>query len=842
MLDRFLARFGDFITARRGLVIGALALLTVLCASQIPKLRTDSSPENLIISFGGYEERVRAFRENFGDTDSVVALLISAEDATALTPLRYVHRLSRHFQSEPTVVRVDSLTVTPLPGSDPVAAAGGETLEDLDDLGALEDLDDLDDLEDGEGDAPLDPRFEAALETLIASDADRFPMGLYTVAERVGDGTSDVQPVVAGDEVSEAHVAAVRRALADAPLIEGRLVSADRGLTAVVLRLDPALGTGAERIAALRAIDAWLAANPTPEGVTLNVAGLPHLRAEISERMTSDQTVLVPMTLLVCVLLLYASFRWLPGMMLPLVTVGMTVMIVIGTMAAVGEPMTILMNVLPTLLIIIGLADSVHLIGRYGEELRRSGDRVAASKIAMKHLAVACFLTSFTTAAGLGALMISETQMLRRFGLVGALGTLTAYVVTICFVPAALTFFAAPTHKKPTNAESENIGRGLIEKVLVRMTARIVRRPWIVIAATLAVAAPAAWSLTDIRTDTSLSDTFEEDDPIVVSMRLVDRQLSGVRPLEIVLDSDDEGRMRDPEVLAAMDRVSAWLDQQPGILRTTSASDYLWETWRRIAGVEHGEARTPFRSREQVAALATLLGRLEPSPLDAYLTSDGRHARIETRLGDIGAQRSIRVIRATEERLQEELGSLEGVRWSMVGEAYIGSHGVDSVVRDTIGSLTLSMIVIFTTLTLLFRSIRLGLLSIPPNIVPLLGCFGWMWVRGIALDASTAIVFSVAIGVSVDSTIHAFARLMEEERRGLNRRAAILRSARGTGRAIVVSTVTLVLGFCVLLFSGFVPVRHFGELIAAALTMSLLSTLLFQPALLKLFGGAPRRK
>src|SRR6185369_2443654 len=109
-------------------------------------------------------------------------------------------------------------------------------------------------------------------------------------------------------------------------------------------------------------------------------------------------------------------------------------------------------------------------------------------------------------------------------------------------------------------------------------------------------------------------------------------------------------------------------------------------------------------------------------------------------------------------------------------------------------------------------------------------------------NASTAIVFSVAIGVSVDLTTHGFARLVEEEERGLLRRAAILRSARSTGRAIVVSCVTLILGFAVLLLSGFVPIRQFGELIAAALTFSLLATLVFQPALLMIFGPRPQAK
>ena len=159
------------------------------------------------------------------------------------------------------------------------------------------------------------------------------------------------------------------------------------------------------------------------------------------------------------------------------------------------------------------------------------------------------------------------------------------------------------------------------------------------------------------------------------------------------------------------------------------------------------------------------------------------------------------------------------------------------LLRTTAGALG-----IFLTIALLFRSARLGLLCIPPNIIPQIGTVAWMVMRDIPLNASTAIVFSVAIGVSVDLTTHGFARLIEEEERGLLRRAAILRSARGTGRAIVVSCVTLILGFAVLLLSGFVPIRQFGELIAAALTFSLLTTLIFQPALLMIFGPQTLKK
>ncbi len=834
MLDRWIDRFAEIVTGQRKVVLLGVFLLVAFCAAQLPRLQTDTAPENLIISFGGYEERVREFRSYFGDTDSVIVLLVTADDVTQLAPLQYVNDLSRHFKQVQEVHRVASLTVTPLPGAyvDDSDASEG-------DLGSLDDLDDLEGEPSADAGDEMAPGDREALERLIALAPERFPLGLITVGERVGAGDEGLHGVVRGDTVSEAEAAAIRRALENAPLVEGQLVSRDHTLAAVVLILDPELGTGQRRLEFVHVVDAWLRHHAPPAGVEVHTAGLPHLRAAISDAMLEDQVVLVPLSLLTCIVLLFVSFRWLASTLLPLLTVGMSVVCVLGGMALVGERLTILMNTLPTLMIVMGIAEAVHVLGRYAEESRRVHDRVAAARGVLKHLAIACFLTSFTTAVGFASLLVAQTEMLRRFGAVAAIGVMVTYVILMTFVPAAMTFFGPPRHA-PTDREATP--HDLLEKALVVSTAWITRRPWTIILLTSALMVPCVWAYNSIVVDTSLRDTFDPNDPVVISTRLVEEKLDGIRPLEVMLSAEAEGRLRDPEVIAAVDRVAAWARTQPGVLRATSQSDYLHESWRRIAGLTREETDAPFVSRAEVEALDTLLGRLDPNPLDAYRTADGRHARLEIRVADIGAQRSIRLIDAVQQHLDEALAETPDVHTQLLGEAFIGSHGVDAVVQDMFGSLALSAVVIFLTIALLFRSARLGLLCIPPNIIPQIGTVAWMVMRDIPLNASTAIVFSVAIGVSVDLTTHGFARLIEEEERGLLRRAAILRSARGTGRAIVVSCVTLILGFAVLLLSGFVPIRQFGELIAAALTFSLLTTLIFQPALLMIFGPQTLKK
>jgi predicted RND superfamily exporter protein len=248
--------------------------------------------------------------------------------------------------------------------------------------------------------------------------------------------------------------------------------------------------------------------------------------------------------------------------------------------------------------------------------------------------------------------------MLRRFGMVAAIGVMISYLILITFVPAALTYFAPPKHVRAEEAAPS----GRIEKLLVPMTARIVAKPYWVIGLTVLAMVPCIWAYTAIRVDTSLRDTFDADDPIVASMIVMEEHLDGIRPLEIAIESETEGRLRDPEVLAALERIARWAEREEGVLRTTTPNDFLWETWRRIAGLPRDAARPPFASREQVEALVTLLGRVEPNPIESYLTPDGKHARIEIRLADIGAQRSIQLIRRIGERVDQELAATPGLR------------------------------------------------------------------------------------------------------------------------------------------------------------------------------------
>ncbi|UCH28506.1 MAG: MMPL family transporter, partial [Myxococcales bacterium] len=547
---------------------------------------------------------------------------------------------------------------------------------------------------------------------------------------------------------------------------------------------------------------------------------------------------LIPLTVIVCLLLLSISFRWAAGVFLPLGAVAITALVTVGGMGLFGEPMNILNNVIVPLLIIIGISDATHLVQRYRDEVHsedepsEGGDvRKAAGRRTVTAIAIAVLLTSSTTAVGLASLVVSKTVMLRHFGITAGIGVMISYVVIITFVPAILTWVDPPKREEVRRERTS-----MFTNVTSSLVARLLQWRWVVLLGTAIFTVGAGYVASKITVDHALLDQFDETDPVYTTTILIEEKLSGVRPLEVVLVSTEEDHFLEPEMIQRIQRIRNWAALRPEIIRTLSYGDILRESYAILAD-DPGVRSEKFKSKKQVKGLVTMMSQRKPSPLSEWLTEDGKRVRVQFKLRDVGAQATMRFLDVLEEVIDLELGDDETVSLSFTGEAYTGSRGQAAVVNDLLGSLLVAIVVIFFLLAFFFRSIRLGLLSIPPNLIPLIATMAYMVWREIPLNVSTVIIFSISLGLAVNGTIHVLARFREEVRRGIGREAALVRAARGTGRAIVISCVTLMAGFGVLLLSSFVPVRSFGELIAVTIGGCLVATLIVLPPLLRVAGG-----
>lgn len=821
MLDRFLHFATRLVLTRRGLVLGFALALTIVAALALPRLTADPSPRALLASADDRAEQLaEEFRRDFGSTDNVTAIVIeSSPTVLAPEPLGYLHRLGEGLATLREVERVDSITRMAFPREAPAE----EQEVNLDDLAG----------EAKPDPAADDPEMLGALSDVVAAAPELFPMGLGSLAERT-QSLRNMGPLVTSERPSEQEVEALRQALDKTPVLRGRLISQSGKYALLAVQLDDGLVSHKQLRAAVAKIEAVLAANPPPKSVRVHAAGLPVLRTAIVENMQRDQRLLTPGTLVVSLLILMLAFRWWPAVLLPLLKVGVSSLWVIGGMALFGVKLNVITNIIPPLLIILGVTDSVHVVSRYMYEYARLGSSEKAISTTIVAIGEACFGVASTTAAGFFALYVSKTRMLAEFGLVAGIGVMSAYLETTIVLPAMLRGLTPPMREAKHELERA-VRPGRLERLLSRMTLRILQHPWPVLAVALALGLFASWSARGLRVDSALLDQFEKSDPMYVTTKLLEREFEGVRPLEVSLQSSEKGRFYDPKALLSLERVAAWLEQRPEVISATPPSLPLVQTWAALSG---GEARVEgsLRSKEQVAGMAYVLGKRKPNPLAALMTPEGEHARLRIRLRDVGSRQTLLLVDELRRELGRAFADDPSVQLVFTGDAYLSANGLTAVVGDLTGSLGIAVLTILALVWFSFRSIPYTVLLIPPNVLPMVLVMAWMVWRDIPLNAATAVIFSVSIGITVDAGIHLLARLREELAEELLLTTAIMRSVRGTGRAIVVACVTLVLGFSVLLLSRFVPVQRFAELIAVSIGSCLIATLVVLPALLSVSG------
>ena len=370
---------------------------------------------------------------------------------------------------------------------------------------------------------------------------------------------------------------------------------------------------------------------------------------------------------------------------------------------------------------------------------------------------------------------------------------------------------------------------------------------------------PADRGWAGLAVDSRMLETYDESHPAARAVRRVERDLGGVIAIEVLLDAppveedrepDAPGPLLDPAVYAKVMRFEAQAREAPGVLSVRSYPDLYQRT---IAGFRRDPdlLSTPPSGPGAAATLrraGVLLERNAPGSSAPFLTADAASGRVVVRIADIGTAATLRLANRLEALLAElfppnaaPADSGPAVRWRLTGDGYVNAKGMDRFIRDFLWGLAGATAVIFAVIGLLFRSVRAGAIAMIPNLAPLALTLGYMRARGLDLNGGNAIVFAVGLGIAVDDTIHFLARFREELAGGADVPGAVAGTLAASGRAIVLTSVLILAGLSVLLWSDFVPTRRFAELVCVTLAAALVGDLILLPAALIAFWKGERR-
>jgi hypothetical protein len=601
----------------------------------------------------------------------------------------------------------------------------------------------------------------------------------------------------AADTSFEAFAAARERADAH-PFVGGVLLSPDGKVALVSVRLAGGALTVAELeppLAALRALARELEREP---GVRAGVTGVPAFRVVIFNTIRRDQVVFMSLGAVVCFLIALAIFRSWRACLVVTVPAVLGALWVIGAIGIVGGKLDLLGSVLPVLCILIAFTDSVHLTLDVQAERAHGRELDAAIRHALFKLGTPCFLTSITTAIGLGSLAWSGLPVIRHFGTQAFFAVLVVFTAVMTTQPLAALFLRPPP--RPLPGES---GR------FAAFFALVTRRPRTVVGAGVVATAALLVASASLVPENRLTESMPHDEEVYTAFRRSQAAFGGLLPLYVLVEWREGGGPEDPGWRSALRAVEELLRAEPALSRPVSPLG-LFELLPRGASLD----------------------ALPPELVRGLLRADLRRAVVIARLPDLGTD-DLRPLFA---RLEEGLAGVKarhpGLRLSMTGTDVVARRTVNRMILDLAGGLGMAAVLIFAVIALEFRSLRLGLLSLLPNVFPLAFVGAVLVALDRPLQVVSAVLFTVLLGLAVDDTIHMLARFRFERLAGADPRTAACRAGTAVGAAIVTTSIVLIVGYSVVFVSDVPTNRLFAALLCIGLGAALVGDLVLLPALL----------
>ena len=479
---------GQLIVRYRRWILPVVLMLAGFCALFVPNLEFNFTPQQFFKTDSNLGEYREEFADTFGREDNLLVVSISGGDLFDGEALGLLRNATLSIRQLEPVKRAESIATFGIPRSGD--SAGSMTVDPL-------------------------------LDQEIRQDEEGAPM-----------------------RVDDAQAERLRRLAMDEPLVRGRLIS-DSGEAAVILAwLDDDIQEVSKLRAANQQIEQLLAGYQLPDSLRIRTGGVPALRSEIIESLRSEQLFFLPMTGMIYLIVLVLLFRRPSGVLLPMGVVLMAVGATVALMVWTGSSINIVNNVLPTVIFIIGIADSIHLLTRQAEEAEGAAPDPEATRTMVETTGFACLMTSTTTAIGFISLLYADTTILKNFGWQAASGVMLAYFFTLFFLPPALSYL------RPVRRPSEGGGGSevfpALEDVLMDLADTILDHPWRVIAIGLSVCGLFGWFASWVVIDTTLLEVFQEDHPSYETTEYIEQNFGGFLPVEGSLTAESDGRFKDP--------------------------------------------------------------------------------------------------------------------------------------------------------------------------------------------------------------------------------------------------------------------------------------------------------
>jgi uncharacterized protein len=582
--------------------------------------------------------------------------------------------------------------------------------------------------------------------------------------------------------------------------------------------------------------------------IEMHYSGLPFIRTQVGLKIEAEMKMFLMLSLLLTAVILMLFFRSFSAVLASMVVVAVGVIWSVGTMTLLGYQITLLTALIPPLIVVIGIPNCVYFLNKYHSEYSKHGNKIKSLLRMVDRMGIVTLFTNLTAAIGFGVFFFTKSKILKEFGLVAGINIMSLFVISLVFLPALFSYLPAPKSKHTNYLDSKWLNKllGLINHWV------FVQRKWIYILSGL-LTIVSLMGVSKLKTVGYVVDDLPKKDKIFTDLKFFEKHFHGVMPLEIVIDTKRKNGAVSLPVMQKIDELGIALADYKELGHPLSFVDGVkfarqayYDGDSSSYGVPNmmdGAFIQPYlRAKPNKETKAHAGGDMFHKLLSTFMDADKQKARISINMEDVGSVRLPILLDSISPKTYA-LFDTSKYNVTFTGSSIIFLEGSKFIINSLRDSLALAFIMIFGCMIVLFYSWRILLISFVVNIIPLLataGIMGWM---GIPIKPSTVLVFSVALGITIDVTIRFLVSYKHELGRYKDDIPNTVRhTINDTGLSIIYTSLILIAGFGVFALSNFDGTKSLGFLTSLTLLLAMITNLTLQPAMLLWLNKAGRDK
>jgi len=559
----------------------------------------------------------------------------------------------------------------------------------------------------------------------------------------------------------------------------------------------------------------------------VRVSGMPYIRTLNSNTIISEISSFILAALLVTGFIFFLFFKSYRATFISLFTVIIGVMWTFGLLGFLQYEITVLTAIIPPLIIVIGIPNCVFLINKYQSEVKKHGNQAKSLQRVITKIGNATLMTNVTTAAGFATFILTKSDLLSEFGIVASLSILSIFILSLLLIPIIYSFMPLPKQK-----HLNHLNKKWIDGFVNWMVGMVKHKRITIYVGSLALLIASMIGIFQINVTGSLIEDMPKNTDFFRDIRFFEKEFDGIMPVEFMIDSKRKKGVMKLATLKRMDKLEEAINEIPELSKPMS-----------VVGLVKYAKQAYYKGNPKYYQLPTNNEKLFILPyaknadadsnlMKSYVDSTGQYARITTFMKDISTDR----MEVIEEQLKQKIAKIfpeDRYKVTMTGKALVFQKGTKYLRDNLFLSLGLAIVIISLFMAYMFRSFRMIIVSLIPNLLPLLITAGLMGFLGVPIKPSTILVFSIAFGISVDDTIHFLAKYRQElQAHNWQIRKSVYAALRETGVSMFYTSIVLFFGFSVFTISSFGGTVALGGLVSVTLLLAMLANLLLLPSLL----------